>query len=161
MEWVTVLDAAGLSDGEESGHGDLAIGTKAAEAGLAQLDGAAESGFGRVFGWFHAVIFDEDKELLAVDKHCPGKIAHVFVAAVEVSLGEGKKSFLDRNRLVDQLLTCDRAVPDSWPGTKTMSQEKHARVQRERIAAEPLGIRGFGEFLNAQDVSFEVAQHSG
>ena len=45
-----VLDAAGLSDGKHAGEGDLAIGTSAAKAGLAPLDGAAERAFGRVVG---------------------------------------------------------------------------------------------------------------
>jgi hypothetical protein len=40
---MTVLHAAGLRDGQQAGHGDLAIGTAAAEAGFSPLDGAAKA----------------------------------------------------------------------------------------------------------------------
>ncbi len=160
VERVTLLHTACLSDGEEVCHGDFAVGASAAEASLTPLDSATERTFCRVVGGFHSVLFDEDEEFFAVLEHGFGEVTYISVAAVEVPVCKSEESLLERNRFIDQLLTCDGAVTDLWSGAKTMPQPEQARVQRQRVAAEPLGIGGFCDFLNSEDVSFEVSPKS-
>ena len=153
VERVTLLHTACLSDGEETRHG-------AAEAGLTPLDSATERTLCRVIGGFHSVLFDEDEEFFAGLEHGFGEVTYISAAAVEVPVCKSEESLLERNRFIDQLLTCDGAVTDLWSGAKTMPQSEQARVQRQRVAAEPLGIGGFCDFLNSEDVSFEVSPKS-
>ena len=120
VERVTLLHTACLSDGEEMRHGDFAVGVSAAEAGLTPLDSATERTFCRVVGGFHSVLFEEDEEFSAGLEHGFGEVTHISVAAVEVPACKSEESLLERNPFVDQLLTCDGAVPDHWSGTKTV-----------------------------------------
>ena len=112
VERVTLLHTACLSDGEETRHG-------AAEAGLTPLDSATERTLCRAVGGFHSVLFEEDEEFFAGLEHGFGEVTHISVAAVEVSACKSEESLLERNRFVDQLLTCDGAVTDRWSGAKT------------------------------------------
>ena len=120
VERVTLLHTACLTDGEETRHGDFAVGAAAAEAGLTPLDSATERTLCRAVGGFHSVLFEEDEEFFAGLEHGFGEVTYISVAAVEVSACKSEESLLERNRFVDQLLTCDGAVTDLWSGTKTV-----------------------------------------
>jgi hypothetical protein len=92
---------AGACDSEQPGHGDFALRAAAPEADLAPLDGAPECAFGAVVGRFHALFVEEGEEPFEMHEQRRGQIAHVFVAAVDIAIGQSEELFLQENGFQD------------------------------------------------------------
>ena len=72
---LSILQAAGTSNGEQPGHSDFTSHTAASEAGLAPLHGAPESPLGSIVGRFHAVVAEKGKEPFEVFQQRTGEVA--------------------------------------------------------------------------------------
>jgi hypothetical protein len=85
---------AGASNGEQAGYGDLAFRAAAAEADLAPLNGAPERAFGGVVGRFYTFLVEEGKESFEMREQRRGQVTHVFIAAVDIAVGQSEELFL-------------------------------------------------------------------
>jgi hypothetical protein len=155
-KWLSALHSTGAGNREQPSDCHFSVCASAAEAGLTPLHCAAERTFGRVVGGFHAVFFEEGKKPFEVQEQCPGQIPHVFIATVEIAVGESEKLLLQRNGFPDQFLACDGSISDVRSGPEPVPQAKQTGMQRQCIAAEPLGIRRFSDLLHAGDIALEV-----
>ena len=115
-----MLHAARASHRKQAGNRDFTLSAAASEANLAPLHGATQRSFGDVIGRLNAFVAQEGEESFEVLQQCQCEIGDVFVAAVEIAVGQREELLLQGNGFCDQLLACDRTVSDTGPVAKTM-----------------------------------------
>ena len=115
-----MLHAARASHREQAGNREFALSTAASEANLAPLHGATQRSFGDVIGRRNAFVVQEGEESFEVLQQRQSEIGDVFVAAVEIAIGQREELLLQGNGLCDQLLARDRTISDTGSVAKTM-----------------------------------------
>jgi hypothetical protein len=153
---IELLHVAGLRDGEETGHGELAGRAAIAEGDLPPLYGTAQRAFGPIVGRFDAVVMHEDEEVLMVREQRGRQIAHVVGRTVQVTLGQREEFLLQRDRFRDQLGAGQRTAASRGIAAKAIPQAEQALLEPQRVTAEVPGLQGLGQFLRAPQVPREV-----
>ena len=115
-----MLHATRASHRKQAGNRDLTLSAAASEADLAPLHGATQRSFGDVIGRLNAFVAQEGEESFEVLQQRQGEIGDVFVAAVEIAVGQREELLLQGNGFCDQLLSCDRTISDPGSVAKTM-----------------------------------------
>ena len=115
-----MLHAARASHSKQAGNRDFTLRAAASEANLAPLHGATQRSFGDVIGRLNAFVAQEGEESFEVLQQCQCEIGDVFVAAVEIAVGQREELLLQRNGFCDQLVACDRAISDTGSGAEPM-----------------------------------------
>ncbi len=115
-----MLHAACASHSKQAGNRDFTLSTATSEANLAPLHGATQRSFGDVIGRLNAFVAQEGEESFEVLQQCQCEIGDVFVAAVEIAVGQREELLLQRNGFCDQWLACERAISDTGSVAKTM-----------------------------------------
>src|SRR5580658_2368405 len=115
-----MLHAARASHREQTGNRDFTLSTAASEASFAPLHGTTQGSFGDVIGRLNAFVAQEGEEFFEVLQQGQSKIGDVFVAAVEIAVGQREELLLQGNGFCDQLLACDRTISDTGSVAKTM-----------------------------------------
>src|ERR1019366_3014697 len=156
VERSSILHVAGASNGKQARHGDFAFRTAAPETDFAPLNGAPERAFGGVVGRFYTFFVEEGKESFEMRAQRRGQVTHVFIAAVDIAVGQSEELLLQRDGFQDQLLAGDRPIPRARPGAESMPQTEQTRMQSEGVAAESFRLCCFGDLQHAQNVAFEV-----
>ena len=83
-----MLHAARTSHREQAGNRDFTLSAGASEADLAPLHGATQRSFGDVIGRLNAFVAQEGEESFEVLQQRQSEIGDVFVAAVEIAVGQ-------------------------------------------------------------------------
>ncbi len=156
VERSSILHVAGASNGKQARHGDLAFRAAAPETDFAPLNGAPERAFGGVVGRFYAFFVEEGKESFEMREQRRGQVTHVFIAAVDIAVGQSEELLLQRDGFQNQLLAGYRPIPGTRPGPESMPQAEQTRMQSEGVAAESFRLRGLGNLQYSQNVAFEV-----
>jgi hypothetical protein len=115
-----MLHAARASHREQAGNRDFTLSAAASEANPAPLDGATQCSLSDVVGRFDAFVAKEGKEPFEVLQQRQSEVGDVFVAAVEIAVGQREELLLQGNGFCDQLLACDRTISDTGSVAKTM-----------------------------------------
>src|SRR5271169_2452454 len=92
----SVLHAACTSHREQASNRDFTLGAAASEAGLAPLYGATQRSLSDVIGRLDAFVAQEGEESFKVLQQRQGEIGNVFVAAVEIAVGQRDEFLLQR-----------------------------------------------------------------
>src|SRR5580658_7691547 len=115
-----ILHAARTGHREQARNRDFTLGAAASKADLAPLYGATQRSLSDVIGRLNTFVAQESEEPFEVLQQRQSEIGDVFVAAVEIAVGQREELLLQGNGFGDQLLACDRAISDTRSVAKTM-----------------------------------------